>query len=97
MIDKPAYSAFHGGELASVLRKAKTSHLILCGVTTECCVHSTLRDAVDLGYWCLTASDACATYDPKVHAAATTLISSSQNLFGWLADTHDIKSSAVLG
>ena len=35
-------------------------HLVLMGVTTQCCVHSTLRAAIDLGYWCLTLEDCCA-------------------------------------
>jgi len=97
VVDKAGYSSFHGSDLDAVLRKSQTNRLILCGVTTECCVHSTLRDAVDLGYWCLTAGDACAAYDSNVHKATLGLISSSHNLFGWLADTDDIRESGVLG
>ena len=87
VVDKPGFSAFHRTELAARLAAAGIERLILCGITTQCCVHSTLRAAVDHGYWCLTVADACAAFEPEVHAAAMTLIRAEANLFGWIADT----------
>lgn len=96
VVDKAAFNAFHGSSLDKDLRQAGISHLILCGVTTECCVHSTLRDAVDRGYWCLTAADCCGAYDKKLHDATIGLIGSSQNMFGWVANLDDIRKSTPL-
>ena len=59
VIDKPGYGAFHQTDLAQVLQNRGIDHLILGGVTTEVCVHSTLREAVDRGYRCVLAGDAC--------------------------------------
>jgi len=85
VIDKPGFSAFHGTNLDDVLRGKGIDHLIVCGVTTQCCVHSTLRSAVDLGYWCLTVEDCCAAIEPHLHEAAMTLIYGENHLFGWVA------------
>jgi biuret amidohydrolase len=60
VIDKPGYGAFFRTPLESVLCERGVRLLILCGVTTEVCVHSTLREAVDRGYRCITVDDACA-------------------------------------
>ena len=70
VIDKPGFSAFYGSDLHARLQAAGIDHLILCGVTTQCCVHSTLREAVDLGYWCLTVADCCAAEEQELHDAA---------------------------
>jgi len=53
-------------------------------VTTQCCVQSTMRSAVDRGYWCLTLADACAAFEPQVHDAALALIEAESHLFGWV-------------
>ncbi len=63
---------------------------MLCGVTTEVCVHSTLREAVDRGYHCLTVGDACAASDPALHAAALAMIGVEGGLFGRVVTTDDI-------
>lgn len=86
VIDKPGFSAFYGSDLQDRLRAAGIDHLILCGVTTQCCVHSTLREAVDLGYWCLTIADCCAAEEQELHDAALLLISGEGDLFGWIAE-----------
>ena len=67
VIDKPGYSAFPHTTLQQVLTKRGIETLIITGVTTEVCVSSTLRTAVDLGYRCITVSDACASGDPALH------------------------------
>jgi len=86
IIDKPGFSAFHGTALHADLQRAGITHLILCGVTTSCCVQSTLRAAVDLGYTCLTVADCCATLQLDDHDRALDLIASEENLFGQVCD-----------
>ncbi|NND01683.1 MAG: cysteine hydrolase family protein [Acidimicrobiia bacterium] len=69
------------------------THLLICGITTQCCVHSTLRDAVDRGFYCLTVADACAAFDPEVHEAVLRIIQAESSLFGWIADTEEVVGS----
>lgn len=93
VIDKAGFSGFLGGELQRALAAAQVDQLILCGVTTQCCVHSTLRHAVDLGYWCLTVADCCAAETAELHEAALSIIAGEGNLFGWVADLSDIEAA----
>ena len=93
VIDKASFGAFFQTDLDTHLRAAGVTHLILCGVTTQCCVHSTLREAVDLGYWCLTVADCCAAAEPALHEAALLLIVGEGHLFGWISDLSDVEIS----
>lgn len=95
VIDKAGFSAFHNSELDEFLRASSIDHLILCGVTTQCCVQSTLRQAVDLGYWCLTVADACAASDQSLHEAALSMIAGEDHLFGWICDVSGIQTAAL--
>ena len=85
-IDKPGYSAFPNTELQAILSRQNINQLIFIGVTTEVCVHSTLRDAVDRGYRCITVSDACASPDPTLHDAAIRMIGVEGGIFGEVCD-----------
>ena len=89
-IDKPGYSAFPHTELQEILSRRNISQLIFTGVTTEVCVHSTLRDAVDRGYLCITVSDACASPDPQLHDAALRMIGVEGGIFGEVCDAATI-------
>lgn len=82
VIDKPGYSAFEHTALAQVLTTRGIDTLILTGITTEVCVSSTLRAAVDRGYRCFTVSDACASSDPHLHEAALRMIAVEGGVFG---------------
>jgi biuret amidohydrolase len=95
VIDKAAFNAFFASTLGDRLHEAGISHLILCGVTTQCCVHSTLREAVDRGYWCLTVADCCGAYDAQIHEATLAIIAGEGHLFGWLCDLADLRASEV--
>ncbi len=95
VIDKAAFGAFFGTRLDENLRAAGIDHLILCGVTTQCCVHSTLREAVDRGYWCLTIADCCGAMEPDLHEAALRLIAGEGHLFGWVCDLADLEEANV--
>jgi nicotinamidase-related amidase len=85
VIDKPGYGAFHQTDLALILHTRDIRNLILTGVTTEVCVHSTLREAVDRGYRCVLASDACGSAHPHLHEAALQMVAVEGGLFGRVA------------
>lgn len=92
VIDKASFGAFYNTSLDDLLRREAIDHIIMCGITTQCCVHSTLREAVDRGYWCLTVADCCAASDPGMHDAALELIAGEGHLFGWVANAQDVES-----
>ena len=90
VIDKPGYGAFHLTDLEGVLIRRNSRHLILCGVTIEVCVHSTLREAVDRGYGCTTVGDATAASDPALQAPALAMIGVEGGIFGQVASTDQV-------
>lgn len=85
VIDKTCNGAFTHTELEHVLGARGVTHLIVMGVTTEVCVHSTLREAVDRNYQCLTVPDACASGDAANHEAALRMVTVEGGVFGVLA------------
>ncbi len=90
VIAKTRYSGFHGAELDGVLKGLGVDTLVVCGLTTECCVDCTVRDAFHLDYHVFVVRDACAAYDPALHEAA--LMSLELNC-AILADTSEIVSA----
>ena len=90
IIDKPGFGSFYRTDLEERLRGAGVEALILLGVTTQCCVASTLREAVDRGFRCLTVEDACAATTQALHDAAISQIYGESNLFGWVSDTKRV-------
>lgn len=90
VIDKPGYGAFFRTELEALLQARHIRTLILCGVTTEVCVHSTLREAVDRGYRCITAGDACAASNPALQQPALDMIAVEGGIFGTVADAAEL-------
>jgi len=93
VIDKPGFSAFYATDLEEHLRTRDVTHLIIMGVTYQCCVHSTLRDAVDRGYWSLTLDDCCAALDPNLEGAVRQITRSEGNLFGWIAHSKEFNDA----
>jgi nicotinamidase-related amidase len=89
VFDKPGFSAFYKTELETYLKSKSITHLILFGVTSQCCVQSTLREAVDRGYYCLTLEDCCAAYDPLIHEATFLTIRGEGHLFGWVSSGQE--------
>lgn len=87
IIDKPGYGAFHQTDLEIVLRSQNVQRLILTGVTTEVCVQSTLREAVDRGLTCITISDACGSAYPELHQASLAMIAVEGGIFGEVLTT----------
>ena len=90
VIDKPGFGAFYATDLELILRAAGISALTIAGVTTDICVHSTLREAVDRGFFCTTVADACAAGDPAVHAAMLACIAGEGGILGRVVDTDAV-------
>lgn len=70
VVPKTRYSGFVGTDLDVQLTKLGVDTLVMAGLTTECCVDSTVRDAFDLDYHVFVAADACAAYEADIHAAS---------------------------
>ena len=90
IVDKPGYGAFHQTDLAQILDAHDIKCLLICGVTTEVCVHSTLREAVDRGYDCMLVSDACGSSYPDLHDAAMQMVAIEGGIFGRICDTQTV-------
>ncbi len=87
VIDKPGKGAFYATELQDVLEKAGITHLIVTGVTTEVCVHTTVREANDRGYDCMVLSDCVGSYFPEFQRVGLEMVSAQGGIFGWVADS----------
>ena len=95
VIDKPGKGAFHETDLHLILRNRGIKTLIVCGVTTEVCVHTTVREANDRGYECLVLSDCVGSYFPEFQRVALEMIKAQGGIFGWV--THSDHALEVLG
>ncbi|MDX2165893.1 MAG: isochorismatase family cysteine hydrolase [Deltaproteobacteria bacterium] len=94
VIDKPGRGAFHATDLELLLRARRIDNLILAGITTDVCVHSTLREADDRGFECLVLSDGCAATEPENHRAALRTVTTEGGVFGAVA-TADALLAAI--
>jgi nicotinamidase-related amidase len=90
VIDKPGFGAFYATDLEQLLRVAGVRTLVIAGVTTDICVHSTLREAVDRGFECITAGNSCAAADAAIHEAMLTCIDGEGGILGQVASTEAI-------
>ena len=93
VVDKPGKGAFYATELQSILDNRDIENLIVCGVTTEVCVHTTVREGNDRGYRCIVPSDCCASYFPEFHAAGLAMIRAQGGIFGWVTDSERVISA----
>jgi nicotinamidase-related amidase len=87
VIDKPGKGAFHQTDLEQMLRNGGIDTLLVCGVTTEVCVHTTIREGNDRGYRCVAIGDACASYFPEFHRVGLEMIKAQGGIFGWVSDS----------
>ena len=95
VVDKPGKGAFHATDLEAILRNRAITALIVTGVTTEVCVHTTVREANDRGFECLVLSDCVGSYFPEFHDVGLRMIAAQGGIFGWVAGSEDLLS--VLG
>lgn len=87
VLDKPGKGAFYQTDLALILANAGIRTLLVAGVTTEVCVHTTVREANDRGFECLVVSDAVGSYFPEFHRVALAMITAQGGIFGWVSDS----------
>ena len=87
VVDKPGKGAFFATDLHLILENRDIETLIVCGVTTEVCVHTTVREANDRGFRCLVPGDCCASYFPEFHEVGLRMIKAQGGIFGWVTDS----------
>jgi nicotinamidase-related amidase len=85
VIDKPGKGAFYQTDLDLMLHNRGIENLLVCGVTTEVCVNTTVREANDRGYRCIVVADGCGSYFPQFHEAGLAMIKAQGGIFGWVS------------
>jgi len=87
VIDKPGKGAFYATDLDAMLHNRGIRSLVVCGVTTEVCVNTSVREANDRGYDCLVLEDCVGSYFPEFQVAALNMIKAQGGIFGWVSDS----------
>lgn len=90
VVDKPGKGAFFATDLDLLLRNRNIQTLIVCGVTVEVCVHTTVREGNDRGYECVVPADCVASYFPEFHRVALEMIKAQGGIFGWVSDADSV-------
>ncbi|HAO42067.1 MAG: cysteine hydrolase [Bradyrhizobiaceae bacterium] len=90
VIDKPGKGAFYATELGEILKQHGIENLLVCGVTTEVCVNTTVREANDRGYRCVVLADCCASYFPEFHEMGLRMIKAQGGIFGWVSSSSEV-------
>jgi nicotinamidase-related amidase len=93
VVDKPGKGAFYATELQELLDKGGIKSLLVAGVTTEVCVHTTVREANDRGYECLVLADCVGSYFPEFQRVGLEMIAAQGAIFGWVADSTAVSIS----
>jgi nicotinamidase-related amidase len=88
VVDKPGKGAFYATDLDSMLHNRAIGQLVVCGVTTEVCINTTVREANDRGYDCLVLEDCVGSYFPEFQRAALDMIKAQGGIFGWVSDSR---------
>jgi nicotinamidase-related amidase len=84
IVDKPGKGAFYATDLDAILAHRGMRQIVACGVTTEVCVTTTVREANDRGYDCLVLEDCVASYFPEFQDMALRMIKAQGGIFGWV-------------
>jgi biuret amidohydrolase len=91
VIDKPGKGAFYATDLDTILKHRGVTQLIVCGVTTEVCVNTSVREANDRGFDCLVLEDCVGSYFPEFQEMGLRMIKAQGGIFGWVG-----RSDAVI-
>ncbi|GAB1692595.1 cysteine hydrolase family protein [Krasilnikovia sp. M28-CT-15] len=90
VVDKPGKGAFYATGLQQLLDELGIRSLLVAGVTTEVCVHTTVREANDRGYECLVLADCVGSYFPEFQRVGLEMIAAQGGIFGWVADSTSV-------
>lgn len=95
VVDKPGKGAFYATDLELLLRNHDVTSLLITGVTTEVCVHTTVREANDRGFECLVLEDCVGSYSPELHRAGLRMITAQGGIFGWVTSSPEVLARLV--
>jgi nicotinamidase-related amidase len=96
VIDKPGKGAFYQTDLDLMLRNRGIDTLFVCGVTTEVCVNTTVREANDRGYRCIVISDCCASYFPEFHEYGLKMVKAQGGIFGSVTSSKELLAGMTM-
>jgi biuret amidohydrolase len=90
VIDKPGKGAFYATDLDTILKHRGIKQLIVCGVTTEVCVNTSVREANDRGFDCLVLEDCVGSYFPEFQDMGLKMIKAQGGIFGWVGRSESV-------